>query len=234
MTFTIMGYCQSTGKAGYAVATSTPAVGWRCARVVRNRGIVTVQANGDVRRLLVATRLMEKGHVPAKVLQDLSDGDEYFQNRQIAILDPYGRSAAHTGNKTIGYAGHVVAKDHIATGNVLVGEQVPRSMSKAFKASEGEELEERLMRALEAGRDAGGQPDGQTSSTIVVYASHEFPAVDLRIDLNPEPVRELRKIFDWYKVLIPFYAARTIDPTSVIRYKQYLAGRGLPINPYLA
>lgn len=232
MTFTIIGFCPKSGKAGFATSTSTPAVGWRPARVVLNRGIVALQAFGDYRKLLLATRLMEEGHLPGKVLKDLSDGDEFAEYRQTAVLDFYGRSAVYTGKKAIGWAGEVVAPDHIATGNVLAGRRVPVCMAEAFKQSEGEELEERLMRALEAGRDAGGQPDGQTSSVLVVYGKHEFPLVDLRVDVSLEPIGELRGIFSWYKPLIPFYTARALDPTSVARYKAFLQEHGLPINPF--
>src|SRR5690606_35255196 len=120
MTFTILGFCKRTGKAGFCQTTSTPAVGWRCTDVVRNRGLVTVQAHGDYRQLLVAKRLMELGLGPAKVLKDLQEGDKYIEYRQIAILDFSGTSAVFTGSKAYKWAGEVVGDDHVATGNVLV------------------------------------------------------------------------------------------------------------------
>ena len=232
MTFSILGFCRRTGKAGFAQATSTPAVGWRCTDVVLGRGIVTVQAHGDYRQLQIAKRLMELGHTPIKVLKDLSEGDKFIEYRQIAVLDFYGSSAVYTGPKAYKWAGEVVADDHITTGNVLTGEQVVRSMSEAFKASDGDELEDRLMKALEAGRDAGGQPDGQTSSALVVYEKHEFPIINLRVDVSLEPVGEMRKIFDWFKPLVPYYVTRTIDPSAVPRFKAVLQEKGLPLNPY--
>lgn len=232
MTFSILGHCAKTGKTGFAQATGSPSVGWRTARVVRGRGVITIQSFSDLRQLNFAIRLMEAGATPQKVMKDLRDNDEYFEYRQIAILDHYGRSAVNSGTKNINWAGAVVEPDHVATGNVLVGEQVVQSMSKAFKAAADEPFEERLMRALEAGRDAGGQPDGQTSSTIVVYESHEFPLVDLRIDVSMEPVAELRKIFDWYKPLMRFYYDRTMNPGSVVRYKRFLKENDRPLNPY--
>lgn len=232
MTFSILGYCSRTGKAGFCQATSTPAVGWRCTDVVLNRGIVTVQAHGDYRQLLIAKRLMELGLSPAKVLKDLKEGDKFIEYRQIAILDFHNNSAVFTGSKAYPWAGQAVGENHIATGNVLVGEQVVQAMSKAFMANEKDELEERLMKALEAGRNAGGQPDGQTSSALVVYAREEFPIVNLRIDVSLEPVNELRKVFDWFKHLIPYYVARTNDPSSVPRFRAVLNELGLPQNPH--
>ncbi len=232
MTFSILGYCKRTGKAGFCQATSTPAVGWRITDVIPGRGIVTVQAMGDYRRLQVAKKLIEFGHTPDKVLKDLCEGDPYFEFRQFAILDFYGHAAVRTGSKTRSWAGEIVGPGYVATGNVLVGENVVKAMSDAYLASESEELEERLMRAVEAGRDAGGQEEGQTSAAIVMYGRHEFPLVNLRADVSAEPVGELRRNFDWFKPLIEYYEKRTVDPESVPPKKAYLEKLGLKANPY--
>ncbi len=232
MTFSILGRCPRTGKAGFCQATSTPAVGWRIPDVVPGKAVVTIQAHGDYRRLQLAKKLIEFGHTPDKVLKDLCEGDKYLEYRQFAILDYHGNSAVRTGNKTRSWAGEVVETDHIATGNVLVGEKVVRAMSDAFRKSDGEELEERFMRALEAGRDAGGQEEGQTSAAIVVFGRHEFPLVNLRADVSAEPVAELRRHLDWFKPLIGYYEKRTLDPGSVEPKKAYLEKLGLKANPY--
>lgn len=232
MTFSILGRCPRTQKLGFCQATSTPAVGWRITDIIPGKAVVTIQAHGDYRRLQVAKRLIEFGHSPEKVIKDLCDGDKYFEYRQFAILDNYGNSAVRTGNKARTWAGEVVETDHIATGNVLVGEKVVRAMSDAFKKAGGEELEERLMRAVEAGRDAGGQEEGQTSAAIVVFGRHEFPLVNLRADVSAEPVGELRRNFDWFKPLIGYYEKRTLDPGSVEPKKAYLEKLGLKANPY--
>jgi len=202
MTFSILGRCARSGKMGFCQATSTPAVGWRITDIVPGKAVVTIQAHGDYRRLQVAKKLIEFGHLPEKVIKDLGEGDKYFEYRQFAILDAYGNCAVRTGNKTRSWAGEVVESDHIATGNVLVGEKVVSSMSEAFRKSEGEELEERFMRALEAGRDAGGQEEGQTSAAIVVFGRHEFPLVNLRVDVAAEPIGNLRHDLDFFKPLI--------------------------------
>jgi uncharacterized Ntn-hydrolase superfamily protein len=232
MTFTILGRCERTGKAGFCQATSTPAVGWRCTDIVPGRGLVTVQAHGDYRQLQRALRLIERGLSPLDVLDELRKEDPYFDYRQFAILDMQGRYAVKTGPKARPWAGEIVGTDHVVTGNVLVGEQVLRAMTDAFTHSAGEELEERLMRAVEAGRDAGGQEEGQTSCALVVYASESLPIVNLRVDVAAEPIGEMRRIFDWFKPLIPYYVSRTLDPTSVVPKKAFLEKQGLPVNPY--
>lgn len=232
MTFTILGHCRRTGKVGFCQATSSVAVGWRCSDVVFGRGVLTVQGTGDSRQMQQAKRLLEDGNSPAQVLEGLRNSDPYFQYRQIAIMDLDGNVAVNTGDKARPWAGELVGKNHVATGNVLVNEGVVRAMSDAFGASESLELEERLMRSIEAGRDAGGQEEGQTSCALLVYEQHTFPIVNLRVDVALEPIAEMRKIFDWYKPLIPYYVNRTLDPSSVEPKKATLEKWGLPMNPY--
>ena len=67
-------------------------------------------------------------------------------------------------------------------------------------------------RALEAGKRAGGQPDGEQSAGLYVVDREPFAVVDLRVDLHPEPVRELRRFADRYFPLIPYYSLRPFDP----------------------
>jgi uncharacterized Ntn-hydrolase superfamily protein len=232
MTFTVIATCPRTGKSGFAASTSTPAVGWRVADVVRHRGVVAVQAHADYRQLQLAKTIFELGHSPAKVLKDLSESDPFFDYRQIAVLDVEGRAATRTGAKARPWAGEIVGEHFVVTGNVLVGPQVVEAMAAAMRASASEELEERLVRGIEAGRDAGGQAEGQTSAALVVWDRYEFPVVNLRVDVDAEPIGRLRKTFDWFRPLIPYYVERTLDPGSVVPKKAWLEARGLVVNPF--
>ena len=232
MTFTVLGFCARTRKVGFCQATSTPAVGWRCTDVVPGRGVLTVQAHGDYRQLQLAKKIFAAGHSPRKVLKDLSDDDRYYDFRQIAVLDLEGNSAVHTSGRARPWAGEVVGPDFVATGNVLVGQKVVQAIADRFAASASEDLEERLLRATEAGRDAGGQEEGQTSCALVVWDRYEFPVVNLRVDVSMEPVGEMRRIFDWFRPLIPYYIERTLDPGSVVPKKAWLEARGLVVNPF--
>ena len=165
-------------------------------------------------------------------MKRLSEGDPCFAFRQVAILDLEGRAAVHTGGRARPWAGEIVGPDFVATGNVLVGPGVVQAIADSFRASAEEDLEERLLRATEAGRDAGGQEEGQTSSALVVWGQHAFPLVNLRVDVSAEPVGEMRRIFDWFRPLIPYYVERTLDPGSVVPKKAWLEARGLAVNPY--
>lgn len=234
MTFSVLGVCRRTGKIGFAQSTSTPGVGWRCTDVVPGVAVVTVQATGDYRKLQFAKKALEEGAEPATVIDKLKEIDEFFEHRQIAVLSLDGKRAVHTGLKAGPWAGEAIGYEHIATGNVLVGEGVVKAMSDRFSRDSTEELEDRLIGALVAGRDAGGQPDGQTSAAITVYSTHAFPIINLRVDVSAEPVNELCFIYEWFKPLVQHYVDRTLSPESVGYYKEFLQERNLKINPYLA
>jgi uncharacterized Ntn-hydrolase superfamily protein len=233
MTFIILGTCERTGKVGFAQTTSTGAIGGRrTARAMPGIGAFTIQAYGSAPVADLIERLIRLGYGARKVIEEACDSDRFREWRQIAVVRPGGDIACYTGGKAVPWAGHVHGKNFATAGNVLVGAGVVDAMAKAFESAADAELEERLMRGIEAGRDAGGQPDGQTSAVIHVFHAHSYPIVDLRVDMHSEPVGELRRIFDWYKPLIPYYVARTNDPSSVPRYKQWLREQGLPLNPF--
>jgi hypothetical protein len=91
----------------------------------------------------------------------------------------------------------------------------------AARADPDRPLWERLLAALEAGKRAGGQPDGEQSAGHYGVDREPFATVDLRVDFSPEPVRELRRLADRYFPLIPYYDLRPFDP-DVPRVEDWL------------
>ena len=225
MTFTIVGRCQRTGHMGICMATSSPAVGNRCSFVSRD-GAVAFQAVAEPRLGDFAHRLLQQGYSPSGVVEVLRKSDDWPESRQIGIVDADGRSSAYTGSSNIPWAGHRSGRNYVAMGNVLAGERVVAAIEDAFLSSVDEEMEERLVRAIEAGRDAGGQEEGQFSASLLTFGHETFSRCDLRVDLADEPVAELRRIYDWYKPLIPYYLERASNP-DVGRYKDWLTDRGV-------
>jgi len=221
-TFTIVARCERTGMLGIALATGEMAVASRCPNVKAKVGAVSTQASTDPRLGQLALKLLETGFSAAKVVEELTASDPYITRRQIGVVDKDGNSAVHTGSENRDWAGHIAKKNYIAMGNAILNEGVVRAMAETFEASAEESLEERLMRAIEAGRDAGGQPDGQKSAGILVCDWEVFPRVDLRVDHHDEPIGELRRLLELYKPLIPFYARRPSDPT-IGSFRDWLA-----------
>jgi len=103
-------------------------------------------------------------------------------------------------------------------------------MAAAFEGSAAIELEERLLLALEAGRDAGGQEGGERSAALFVNGSHPYPLFDLRVDVSMEPTSELRKAYEWYKPLAPFYSD-CYEKGIPALYKDHLKSLGWPLLP---
>src|SRR5215208_5199733 len=81
-------------------------------------------------------------------------------------------------------------------------------MATTFEASEGEPLPERLVRALEAGQAVGGDKRGKQSAAVTTVKDQPYPYIDMRVDEHPDPVVELRRIYEVVKVqMLPFIEA---------------------------
>ena len=111
-------------------------------------------------------------------------------------MDADGRVAARTGELNQSWAGHHIGDGYVALGNSLVGEQVVAAMAAAFEKHEANELEDRLLLAVESGLAIGGEKADMTpwhSAAVLVYGNDPFPRVDLRVDEHPTAVAELRR-----------------------------------------
>jgi uncharacterized Ntn-hydrolase superfamily protein len=212
MTFTVMARCPRTRMLGVASTTRSLAVG---ARVITGRsrvGVAAFQAVADPRMTALALRLLDTGYHAQKVLSELEAADPHADMRQIGVIDDDGNTVAKTGPGALPWKGHIVKPNMIAMGNVLTSERTVQVMIDLLERTPDQPLEERLMSALEAGRDAGGQIGGQVSAAMLVYDTDAFPHVDLRVDVHDEPVGEMRRVFDVYKEFVPYYNARASFP----------------------
>ena len=218
-TFTIVGRCQRTGMLGVAITTSDIAVGSRCPYVKPLVGAVSTQAYTDPRLGPFALRLLETGYSCSAALQQVEASDPHIELRQLGLVDRDGNSAALTGSLNKPWAGHIANRDYVAMGNALAGEQVVQAIATAYEQWETEDLAERLMRAIEAGQEAGGEASDFTpyhSAALLVWASQSFPRIDLRVDEHATPLVELRRIYEIYKPRIDYFALRASDPGAAL------------------
>jgi uncharacterized Ntn-hydrolase superfamily protein len=211
MTFTIMARCPDSGRLGIATATRSLAVGARVPHVRSHLGAVSIMAIADPRLGETALRFLEMGYKAPNVIEALVAGDPYAEYRQLGVIDDDGFIAARNGKMNRDWTGFHLGENHIALGNVLVGEHVLDAIEAEFLSNPGDPLEDRLMCGLESGRDAGGQHGGQRSAAIRVYDNKPFAHVDLRVDIHDEPVGELRRVYDAFKPAIPYYKFRLVD-----------------------
>ena len=193
MTFSIVARCPKTLALGVATASASIAVGNRVPHVKAGVGAIATQAKTNVKYGIEGLKLLEMGFSPKKTLETLLEKDSEREERQVIIIDIEGRIAAFTGKKAVEWKGHIIGRNYAVAGNMLVGEEVIEAMAEAFEKSEGEPLAEGLLRALEVGQRAGGDKRGKTSAALKV-CDNEGLRINLRVDLNPNPIKELRKM----------------------------------------
>src|SRR5437763_11991890 len=213
MTFSLIGRCERTGMFGIAISTSEMAVGSRCIHVVPGVGAIVTQASTNPRLGHLGLNLLRAGYSATRVLEEIAASDPFVERRQLGCLDTSGLAAARTGSGNKPWAGHRADRNVVVATNAVVGPQVADAMFDAFQNGGDLALWERLLRSLEAGKAAGGQPDGETSSGLFVVDREPYATVDLRADLHPAPVAELRRLADAYFPLVPYYNLRPRDPS---------------------
>ena len=212
-TFSLVGRCERTGRLGIAIATSEMAVGSRCIHVAPGVGAVVTQASTNPRLGHLGLALLRDGYSAPRALEEIAANDEFVERRQLGCLDATGLAAARTGRENKPWAGHRVERNVVVAANAVVGPAVADAMLDAFGRGADLPLWDRLLRSLEAGKAAGGQPNGEMSSGLFVVDREPYAMVDLRVDLHPQPVAELRRLADAYFPLVPYYNLRPRDPT---------------------
>ncbi len=205
MTFSIVARGPKTLALGVAVSTAVPAVGSVVPHVQIDVGAIATQAQTNILYGTEGLQLLRKGLQPQKALEKMLTKDKDREKRQIAIIDAQGRTAAFTGSETEDWKGHQIGQDHIVAGNILACEQVILAMTESFQKEEGS-LADRLLKALEAGQNAGGDKRGRISAALKIadrkWKNTSRPTLDLRVDAHPDPVKELRRV---YKVSTSYF-----------------------------
>jgi uncharacterized Ntn-hydrolase superfamily protein len=200
-TFSMVARCPNTFSLGVCTSSAAPAVRSRVSHVEKGVGAIATQANTNILYGINGLKLLKKGFSPRTALETMLRDDPDRETRQVIIIDNQGRTAAFTGKSTIDWKGHLIGKGYVVAGNMLVGSKVVKAMAQTFESSEGE-LAERLMKALEAGQGSGGDKRGKTSAALLVVSKEQKETrsfIDLRVDEHPDPVHELRRIFEIFR-----------------------------------
>lgn len=195
MTFSVLARCARTGRMGVAVASHAVAVG---AVVPWGRAGVGVAATQSVPVAEHGTRLVGMlgyGTAPADALRRVLAGDGEAGVRQIGVLDHRGRTGGWTGPDCVPFAGWCAADGALAQGNMLAADGTWTAMLDRVTGSD-DELPARLLAALEAGEDNGGDIRGRQSAALLVVDGEPGGGVvvDVRVDDHPDPLPELRRL----------------------------------------
>jgi uncharacterized Ntn-hydrolase superfamily protein len=200
VTYSIVARCPDTGMLGIGIASHVLAVGRVATYVEPALGAVATQslvlmAHGH--RTLAG---MRAGLGPQQALDQSLALDETPQVRQVGAVATDGSVAAHTGEGCIPYASHVVGDGFTAQANMMANPGVPEAMAQAYTAAAAEPFVDRLLAALDAAEVVGGDIRGRQSAALMVAGPEVTgdPLVDLvvdvRVDDDPEPLRELRRL----------------------------------------
>ncbi|WDH20204.1 DUF1028 domain-containing protein [Pseudomonas chlororaphis] len=218
MTFSIVGRCAETGQLGIAISSSSIAVGARCPWLRSGVGAVSSQ---NITLPALGPQVLDglvEGLAPAQALDQALTRNGYSQYRQVAVVDARGRTAVFSGNHALGIHNAVAGEQCVAAGNLLANSAVIERMVEAFESSEGC-LAARLLSALQAGQDAGGEAGVVHSAALSVVGELVWPIVDLRVDwAEANPIGELQKLWGAYEPQLQDYLTRALNPTLAPSY----------------
>lgn len=200
-TYSIVARDEATGQLGVAVQSHWFAVGTVVAWAKPGVGAVATQAMANISLGPKSLELLSKGMNPNDVIAQLLAEDPGAAYRQLAVMDFSGKSAAHTGERCIAFAGHRTGENYSLQANMMLKDGVIESMEKAWLASKDLPFAERFLVTLEAAEAAGGDIRGKQSASLLIVNGTptlniwEERLVDLRVDDHAEPLEELRRLY---------------------------------------
>ena len=218
MTFSLVAKCEETGMFGTAVTSSSPAVAARCSYTRSGVGAVSSQNITDPSLGNFALDLLEEGLTAKEAIAKITKEKKNLEFRQILIIDGSGQIAIHSGNNSLGIFSDSFGKNVLSAGNLLANKNVTKAVVDKFEKIQGH-LGDRLVAALQAGLDAGGEAGPIHSAGMQISDKVSWPIVDLRCDWSDDcPVKKLSQLWKIYKPQVKDYLQRALDPTKAPSY----------------
>jgi uncharacterized Ntn-hydrolase superfamily protein len=204
-TFSIVARDAKTGEMAVGVQSHWFSVGTLVPWGEAGVGVVATQSFVNKSYGAKGLALIKQGKTATEALAELVAADEGRDVRQVAMIDTNGNVNAHTGKKCIDFATHIVGKNFSVQSNMMLNDKVCPAMAKAFEASEGKPLAERILIALQAAQAVGGDIRGKQSAAILVVAGKSNGQlwnerlIDLRVDDNAFPLVEMDRLLKLYR-----------------------------------
>ena len=218
MTFSIVARCAVTGGFGMAISSSSPAVAARCAFARAGVGAVASQNVTDPRLGSSVINALADGYGAKKAVASVVGAASHTAYRQVMAVDAAGDTAIFTGAQALGIHAEFQSMNAAAAGNLLACETVPKTMVTAFHAAAGH-LGDRLIAALCAGLQAGGEAGAVHSAGLLLVDQHDWPLADLRCDWTMDcPVAAVAEAWRIYKPHMDDYVMRAISPDLAPNY----------------
>lgn len=194
MTWSIIAKDNATGQIGIAVATKFFAVGSRVPHIAPQIGGIATQALVNPYYGIDGLKLLREGRKPGDIIETLIAGDTGHTSRQLHIMDARGSIAAYTGSDCVDWCGHLEGEDFSIAGNMLAGASVLDDTAASYRANAGTPFARRLIAAMRAGEQAGGDKRGRQSAALLIFGTEEWSDLDLRVDDHADPLTELARL----------------------------------------
>lgn len=206
-TFSLVAQDPETGDLGVAVASKFLAVGAVVPHARAGVGAVATQSYANPRFGPQGLALLEQGASPEGVLEAFHRTDLELEKRQFGLVTAKGEALTFTGAECHPWAGGIGGKGFAVQGNLLASPRVVEAMVETFLREERAPFPERLLLALKAGEEAGGDKRGKQFAALLVvgegkgYGGLWDRYIDLRADDHPEPVEELFRLLSLHRLL---------------------------------
>jgi uncharacterized Ntn-hydrolase superfamily protein len=200
-TYSIVALDPETGELGVAVQSKFFAVGTVVPYAKADLGAIATQAQVNVSYADQGFELLKKGIVPQEIVDRMVAEDDDNGERQVSIIDTDSNIGHYTGSDCLDFAGHIKGKNFCCQGNILASEKVLENMVDSFENTEGH-LGLRMLAALDGAEAAGGDKRGRQAAALLIvkkeggYLGKNDRYIDLRVDDNPEPLIELRRLYE--------------------------------------
>ncbi|MDE1907001.1 MAG: DUF1028 domain-containing protein [Rhodospirillales bacterium] len=219
MTFSLVARCPRSGQFAAAVTSSSPAVAARCAFARAGIGAATTQNVTDPRLGPQLLDALAVGMSADEAMVKITAAASYSAYRQLTVLDAQGRTAVHSGTKTLGIFASAQAANAVSAGNLLANANVPQAVIQAFSATNPhDELGARVIAAMQAGLAAGGEAGPVKSAGLIVVDKEAWPIADLRVDWHDEPLAELARLWELWQPQMYDYVTRALNPEAAPSY----------------
>jgi uncharacterized Ntn-hydrolase superfamily protein len=235
-TFSLCAIDPATGESGVAVTTRVPFVGRAVPWARAGVGAAATQSWTVVEYGRQGLDLLAEGVAPQQAIERLLEGDKGKERRQIGLIDMKGRAAAFTGKDNNAWAGSRQGRSYTVQGNILVGPEVVDAVAASFESTEGSgmPLAERLIRAMEAGQEKGGDRRwGFFQSAALRVADPNDPgrgndhlSVSIDVGEHPEPLQELKRIYRTTSQRLGFRSFSEVKGRDVVELKRMLHALG--------
>lgn len=204
---------------GSIITSSSPAVAARCVAARAGVGAACTQNITDPALGTALLDELETGCTANEALARVTSTAPNIDYRQLTVLDAAGTAAVYSGERTLGRRATQLGPGCAAAGNLLRTENVPKAMVDAFLEDGAPHLGDRLLAALRAGRDAGGEEGPVYSCGMVLVDRVPWYVTDLRVDWrDDDPIEELARLWHLWSPQADDYVTRALDPASAPNY----------------